>query len=638
MVMQKLRDGAQGIAAKVVIGLLVFVLAAFGFGTIDLFSVSEPVAATVNGEEVSQGDLEVAIARQRSIIRAQVGESANDEMLDRIVTPDAVLGVLVDETLLAQAAADLDLAASDELVESRIRSDFAGISDLDETGFRNRLASAGYTPLGYQAEIVELELRSQLSGGFGDTGFVTERELRRAAEVMTQRRDIAWLEFPVAAFEAAVEVEEADIEAHYETAIDEYMIEETFDFSYVRLPLADLEAEVEVTEDEIVERYEAESAALADKPPRRRGSHILFEASDDRDVDAAMGLAEEARARLADGEDFAELAKELSDDIGSASDGGDLGMADRETFVTPFADALWALDVDELSEPVESEFGVHLIRLEEVEKVVIPSLEERREALASELRRDAARELFSERLREMDEVAFENPESLEPLAEEFGLTVERQAGATRNSWEGLLADAAVRSAAFGDEVIIEGFNSRAVASATDHAVVVRLDERHRAEERPFDGVRDEIHASLVRERAGVLAREAAAEALEAFEQGTPTADIAAEHGTEWQRADAAQQREPEVPGQVLNTAFALVMPGEGRASEVAALAGGAHAVVVVSAVNLGDFGAMTEDERSSVRVELARLVSSRGMDALLGTLRGKADIDRVAFATDDLDE
>ena len=638
MLMQKMRDGAQGIAAKVVIALLVFVLAAFGFGTIDLFSVSEPVAATVNGEEVSQGDLEVAIARQRSIIRAQMGESASDEMLDRIVTPDAVLGVLVDETLLAQAADDLDLAVSAELVESRIRSDFAGISDLDETGFRNRLASAGYTPLGYQAEIVELEVRSQLAAGFRDTGFVTERELRRAAEVMTQRRDIAWLEFPVSAFEATVEVEEVDLEAHYETAIDDYMTEETFDFSYVSLPLANLEAEVEVIDEQIVERYEAESAALADKPPRRRGSHILFEVNDARDVDAARALAEDALSRLEDGADFAELAKELSDDIGSASDGGDLGMADRETFVTPFADALWALEVDELSAPVESEFGVHLIRLAEIEEVVIPTLEERRDGIASELRRDAARELFSERLREMDEVAFENPDSLDPLAEQFGLTVEQQVGATSNSWDGLLADAAVRSAAFGDEVVIEGFNSRAVAAAGDTLVVVRLDERHRAEERPFDEVRDDIRTTLVRERAEVLAREAAAQALEEFRDGTPTADIAAEHGTEWQRADGAQQREPEVPGQVLESAFALVVPEEGRASDVAALVGGTHAVVVVSAVNLGDFGAMTEDERSSVRVELARLTSSRGMDALLGTLQGEADIDRVAFGTDDLVE
>ena len=587
MLMQKLRDGAQGIAAKVVIGLLVFVLAAFGFGTIDLFSVSEPVAATVNGEEVSQGDLEVAIARQRSIIRAQMGESASDEMLDRIVTPDAVLGVLVDETLLAQAAEDLDLAASEELVETRIRSDFAGISDLDETGFRNRLASAGYTPLGYQAEIVELELRSQLSSGFRDTGFVTERELRRAAEVMTQRRDIAWLEFPVSAFEAAVEVEDVDIEAHFEAAIDDYMTEETFDFSYVSLPLANLDGEVEVTDEQIVERFDAEVAALADRPPRRRGSHILFEVSDERDVDAARTLAEEARARLVDGADFAELAEELSDDLGSASEGGDLGMADRETFVTPFADALWALEVEELSEPVESQFGVHLIRLMEVEEVVIPTLEERREGIASELRRAAARELFSERLREMDEVAFENPDSLEPLAVEFGLTVESQAGATRSSWDGLLSDAEVRNAAFGDEVVIEGFNSRAVAAASDNIVVVRLDERHRAEERPLDEVRDDIRATLVAERAEVLARDAAGEALDQFRDGTPTADIAAEHSAEWQRADGAQQREPEVPGQVLETAFALEVPSEGRASDVAALVGGTHAVVVVSAVNLG---------------------------------------------------
>ena len=635
MLMQKMRDGAQGIVAKVIIGLLVFVLAAFGFGTIDLFSVSEPVAATVNGEEVSQGDLEVAIARQRSIVRGQMGENATDELLDRIVTPAAVLNVLVDQALLAQAADDLDLAVSDRRVESRIRADFAGLVDLDETSYRNRLATAGYTPLTYQAELVDTERQAQLASGFRETGFVTERELRRAAEVVTQSRDVAWLPLEAASFEGEVDVDDAEIEDRYLTEIDDYMTEEMFDFSFVRLPQSMLEAEVEVTDEEVVQRYEAEAAALAEKPPRRRGAHILFEVGADRALDEALTLAVEARARLVAGETFEELARELSDDIGSAADGGDLGMADRDTFVEPFADALWGLEADALSEPVESEFGVHLIKLLEVEEVVVPTLDERREGIAAELRQQAAEELFTERLRELDEVAFENPESLEPLAEEFALTVERAPGVTRAGVEGVLAERAVRDAAFGDEVLVQGFNSRAVATSTDEAVVVRLDARYPAEERPFEEVRDEIRAELVREQARFLAQEAAEAALAEFRDGAATAAIAERYGAAWQRADAAERSTPDAPQEVLERAFALAAPAEGRVSDIAVMADGSRALVVVSAVTLGDFGALSDSDRSGIRVNLAEMVSARAIDALLGTLKSDADIDTVSFAADE---
>lgn len=635
MLMQKMRDGAQGIVAKVIIGLLVFVLAAFGFGTIDLFSVSEPVAATVNGDEVSQGDLEVAIARQRSILRAQMGENATDDLLDRMVTPGAVLNVLVDQTLLAQAADDLDLAVSERRVESRIRADFAGLVELDETSYRQRLAAAGYTPLTYQAELVDTERQSQLAGGFRETGFVTERELRRAAEVLTQRRDVAWLPLEAASFEGEVEVEEAEIEDRYLTEIQSYMTEEMFDFSFVRLARGALEAEVDVTDEEVVQRYEAEAAALAEKPPRRRGAHILFEVGGERDAEAALALAAGTRARLDAGEAFEDLARELSEDIGSAADGGDLGMADRDTFVAPFADALWALEPDELSEPVESEFGVHLIKLLEVEEVLAPTLEERRDGIAAELRAQAAEELFTERLRELDEVAFENPESLEPLAEEFALTVERAPGVTRASLEGVLADRAVRDAAFGDEVLAQGFNSRAVATANDEAVVVRLDTRYPAEERPFEEVRDEIRAELVREQARFLAQDAAEAALAEFRAGAATAAIADRYASAWERADAAERRTPDAPQEILDAAFALAAPAEGRVSDVAVMADGSRALVVVSAVNLGDFGALNDSDRAGIRVNLADMISARAVDALIGTLKTDADIDTVSFAADE---
>ncbi len=627
MVLQKMRAGAQGITAKILVGLIVFVLAVFGFGAFDLFSVSDPVAATVNGEDITQHALELETARQRSYRRSRLGEEVPDELLEQLITREAVLASMIDQTLLRQAAGDLRLSVAEETVQDRIRETFA-----DEQTYRTQLANSGYTPAAYQAKLTDILIESQLEDGVRSTAFVTDRELRRAARLNTQRRDIAWLLFDVESLAAGVAIKDDEIEEYYGANLDDYMTEERFDFDFVRMPRSSLEAEVEVDEEAIALAYQDEIAVLSE--PRRRAAHILLEVDDERSAEDAKEILAGIRAELEGGASFEEKARELSEDPGSASEGGDLGASGQGVFPPAFEEALWALEPGAVSQPVETEFGVHLVKLIEIDEADIPTLDQRRDEIEADLRRDEAQRRFERTLGEMDEIAFELGDSLDALTSEFSLTVEHLDGATRSSRDGILADRAVRKSLFSDEVL-EGFNSRAVATDIE-AVVARLRTRHPATKRPLHEVREEIRTRLANDRARQLADEAVFNALAALTDGDTPAELADRTDIQWQRSDGTESNDANVPRAILRLAFEMAAPADGeRETEIATLADGSRALVVLSNVALGDYGTLAETDRSALASSLGQLDAERDFAALMAALHAEASIDALAFQADD---
>ena len=630
MVLQKMRAGAQGIFAKVLVGLIVFVLAVTGFGAIQLFSGGEPIAATVNGDDITQRELEAETQRQRVVQRNRLGGEISDELLDRLIDRRAVLESLIVNALVQQFAGELDLSVSERAVQQHIRSSFAGVEGFDDALYRNWLAGFGHTPSSYQAEQAARLLQNQVSTSLGETTFVTQRELTRYARILGQRRDIAYLLFDVDTFAAGVEVAEGEIEEHYGNFLDDYMTAEKFDFDYVRLLRAPFEAEVVVDEDMIELAYQDEIAAMPE--PGRRAAHILLEVNEERSVeDATAVLAEVRHAIIEEGASFEERAREISED--SADEGGDLGIVQRDILPADLENALWALAPGEVSMPVETEFGVHLIRFIEMEAVDVPSLAERALEIEAELRSREADELFEEMRREVDELAFEEGDTLDGLAEHYGLEIETLEGATRSSQAGIFADPAVRQAAFEDEVLVDGYNSSAVATA-DGAVVVRLRQRHPSTERPLDEVREEIRGRLALERARRLTEDAAFDALAKLADGITPTELSDSTGIAWQRADAMERTNQSVPAEIRATAFEMVAPEQGqRTSDVAALADGSRALVVLSNVALRDYGAMSEADRSALERSLEQLAAGQEQDALIRTLRADASISAIDFAS-----
>ena len=629
MVLQKMRAGAQGIFAKVLVGLIVFVLAVTGFGAIQLFSGGEPIAATVNGDDITERELDVETQRERAVQRNRLGGEISDELLDRLIDRGMVLESLIVNTLMQQFAHDLDLSVSERAVQGHIRSSFAGVAGFDDAMYRNWLSGFGHTPSSYQAEQAARLLQNQVRTSLGETTFVTQRELRRYARILGQRRDIAYLLFDADAFAAQVEITEEEIEEHYGNFLDDYMTAEKFDFDYVRLLRAPFEAEVVVEEATIELAYQDEIAAM---PESRRAAHILLEVNEERSVEDALAVLSEVRGEIVEGgASFEDRARTMSEDP-SADQGGDLGSIGREVLPAALEDALWALSPGEVSMPVETEFGVHLIKLVEIDDADVPSLAERAADIEAELRNQEADRLFEEVLREVDELAFEEGDTLDGLKERYGLDIETLEGATRSSRAGIFEDLAVREAAFGDEVLVEGYNSSAVATA-DSAVVVRLRQRHPPTERPLDEVRGEIRERLALERARRQTEDAAFDALGQLADGATPAELAETTGIAWQRADGMERTEPSVPAEIRATAFEMAAPVQGeRVSDVAALGDGSRALVVLSNVALRDYGAMSEADRSTLARSLEQLAAGQNLDALIRTLRADASISAIDFA------
>ena len=627
--LQKMRDGAQTLGAKIMVAIIAFVLTVFGFGAFNLFSVGEPVAATVNGEEITEAYLESETERRLRSLVSELGEEVDPALIDRDLLRKTTLDMLINRELLLQLADDLDLAVSRSELDREVTSmsEFQVDGVFDERRFRSVLANAGFSPASFLDDRERNVRIDQLTGAVTDTAVVTDQELREASRVLRQRRDIAYLEFSIDDFTEGIDVPDEEVESYYEENISLFLTEENVDLEYVELSLDALMAEQEVLEKDIAAAFEEEERIRMESgaDEERRAAHILLETTDDRSLEDAISAMLEIRAEIVDGASFGDKARELSEDAVSAQSEGDLGFAGRDTFVPAFEEALWSLGVGELSEPVTTEFGVHLITLLEVRQAEPRVFEDERDRLIELIRRDRAEPVFEENLRVMDEIAFEQPDTLSGIVEALGLTVRSSEGVTREAGEGVFRDRALREAVFETDVLVEGYNSPAVKLGSDSAVVARVTAYHPAMETALEDVAESIGELLVAQRAGEVASDAADAALGRLLAGEAAADVAGD--LTWKTHEATMFVDPGVPAPVRETAFKLTPAvGDARSAATTLLLNGGSAVVVVSRVEPGDYGAMSESERVALRGDLAQLASQRAIASVLVSLREEAGL------------
>lgn len=621
--LQQIRDRARGVFGWIILGAIVIVLTLFGFGAFTAFVSSEPTVAKVGKAEITRAELEQGIDRQRRQMLAAMGPEVDPQLLDDDRLGDRVLANLVQRTLLLEGARTAGMVVSERDVDRIIvgMDEFRSDGRFDPDRFRFVLGSAGLTPSGFRRGLTEDLLIEQLAGGLGETSFTTRREFSEMAELLLQARDTAWLRFDPERFEEEVELDDALLRDFYERHLDAYFADEQVRVRYVVLERDAIVDDVEVSEAAVRGAYERELEAFQAQE-RRRASHILINIGDARSEAEALAQAEALRERILAGEDFAELAREYSDDPGSAPDGGDLGMAGRDTFVPPFEQALFGLEsVGEVSEPVVTQFGVHLIRLEEVASSEPPSFERRRPRLLARLQEEGARTRFSEMRQELDTLAFETPDLEEP-AETLGLDIREAGPFTRAGGEGLFANQELVRAAFSRDVLEEGYNSSAIEIDDGVVVVLRVAERERAHQRDYEEVAEAVRADYLAAESRRLAREAAEAALVRLQEGAGTSSVAGLHGLDWQRKDGLTRNDVEVPERVRQQAFALPHPAqEDRSIGSVELADGSQVVVLITDVRPGDPAALGSAEREQLRNILRNNLGEQEFESYRQALR-----------------
>ena len=602
--LQDIRKSTQGNTAKVIIGVIVISFALFGIESI-LLGGGGTSMAEVNGEEISAIEVQQAVNNQKRQLINMLGDNLDPAMLDDDrLTPQAVQ-TIINRKLLTQSAADMNLAVSERevgLVISRME-DFFIDGQFSPEMYKSVLANAGFTPASFKQGLVEDLILNQLRSGLAGSDFATPAELAATASATAELRDIRYLTMPLADFRTGAQLSEEDIVAYYEANQDEFLTEETVALEYIELHVDDFREPV--SEDQLIAEFEMVKSDY-EYQTENRVSHILFEQGADESDEALQERVEEARIALETGKPFAELAGELSDDIGSSAAGGDLGFSAGDAFPPEMEEAIAALAVDQVSEPVSTDAGIHLILLTERREGKAITLDDIRMELEDRIELSVARSeilLMVENLR--DQVF--NAEDLSGPAESLALTVATSQPISRAGAEGVFANQNVVAAAFSEDVLEMGHNSEVVEISNEHFVVLRVKERNEPETLALAEVRASITQTLTEAEATANANATAEAAVLALRGGQSVEEYALENGYQWQVELAANRRNSAVPSAVLQRAFQLPAPVEGQGSRVDYVASASGDVLVfeLSRVTAGDFAALPEREQSMLKGQLA---------------------------------
>jgi len=546
--LQNIRDNSQGWIAKTIIGIIVMLLALTGFDAIFNAASNSRNAAEVNGEEISLDELNQAMNMQRRQLAQQLGGNFDPSMLDDKLVRESSLRALIDRALLLQGARDADFAFSEAALDQMILQtpEFAVDGLFNAARFDQVIQQMGYTRLQFRELLKQEMLIGQLRAGISGSGFVTDEQIEAFARLEQQTRDFATITVP--AEPAAVDVSNDEAREYYEKNTDRFRSPEQVVLEYLELNKESFFDQVEVSEEDIKDLYQQRIANLAEQ---RRAAHILIE-TDGSDNATAKEKIDEVAKRLASGEDFSALAKELSQDPGSANEGGDLGFAGPGVYDPAFEEALYGLEEGQVSAPVRSDFGWHLIKLLGVQSPEIPTLESLKPELVRELKAQQVEQRFVEASKQLEDTAFESSDLLQP-AQELGLSVQTTEAFGREGGAGVAANRQVIQAAFSDEVLVDGANSGVIELDPDTVVAVRVKEHLQPEVLPFDAVKDDIIAQLKSSKA-------AEQALAKGEQLIATLRDGGQVEQQWQPVEAASRSQEGVEPAVLQQVFRMPKP------------------------------------------------------------------------------
>ncbi|MGB5209916.1 MAG: SurA N-terminal domain-containing protein [Gammaproteobacteria bacterium] len=629
--LQKIREKVSGWVAGVILALLAFVFAVWG---IDIGFNAQTYAAVVNGEEIPVAPVRRAIQNQMAQLQQAYGPDLPPGLQEQI--RGQIIEGFVQNRLLVERVRELGYRISNESLTEEIRAmpvfQVGGQFSMD--AYRAMLANAGYSPAGFEAEQRQNLEINQLQQGIFASAFVTPLEFQQRVSLEREQREVAWLVLPVDNYLGSVEISEDEIVAEYEDNADSYMKPETVDIDYIDIPLEQIAGNVTVSEQELRDFYDAEvsgNAELFVSAEQRRASHILINIDDDTSEEEALAFAQAARERVIAGEDFAAVARDASEDAGSAANGGDLDWIERGVMVAPFEEALFALDVGEISEPVKTPFGYHVIVLSDLRAGDTKSFDDVRADLESELRTRKAEDIFYNEAETLEQLSFESPDTLAVASEALGRPVQRVDDVTRIAGSGIASNQAVREAAFSEAVLANGENSPPLELEDGHAVVLRVAEHYPPSKIPLAEVRGRIASLLRREKTrDRLEAEAASIQARIIEGGDAEA-IASGAGAIYEPPRLIGRDASDVPADVQQVAFASLPAAAGPAAERVELADGSYAIVLLSDVIPGQIGQLKPNEQRELSARFESEAGNAEVAGYVGQLRSGA---RVLISTE----
>lgn len=617
----KIREKTQGIIATLILAFVAIPFVLWGIGSYFGSSASEPVAK-VNGVEIGQ-----ATYRQQ----LDDVQRANPRAGDSAVMKQLVLENLINQTLLASQAQESGYRVSDSQLAALIH----GIPEFQRDGkfepglYRAVLNAQGMQPTDFEARLRRQGVVAQLPQGLSETAFVTDAEVDAVLRLLRQERRVSYAMVKADAFLPKVTVSVKDIEDYYQANQEAFRAPEAVRVEYVSLKAAEIAQQIEPTDEQLRQAYNAEAARYT-TPAKRRISHILISLPSQpkaADVAAAKARAEALLKQIRAGADFAALAKKESSDAASAAKGGDLGEVTPGVLPPELEAAAAALKPGEVSEPVRTSFGFHLLKL----TGFTPEQRKPFDAVKQELRELVRKRRGEERFYELAErfrnLAYEHPEGLSTLAQTLNLKIQKSDWFTRSGGPGIAQQPRVVSAAFQPEVLSGGSNSDAIDADADTLVALHVVDHRPSAIRPLAEVRADIESTLKQQRAREQAQAAVQKWVKELEGGKSIAALGREPGVTLHLAQTLTRDQPgKVDPTILEAAFSAPRPQAKPVVRQVALGGKGFAVFELESVKDGDPASADAALKAKVRDELKQHHSADYYASYRAGLRKSADV------------
>ena len=611
------RTNMRGIA----LGIVIVIGAIFAFsGTGSLLTVANiDTAIVVNDVNVSENDVVRAILNQKNQILSE-NEGLDPAVLsDEMMRPGAIEQLITQE-LFKQASIGQNLTLSQQDITNIILGieSFQSDGKFDQNMYRFAIQRQGYTSAMFSDVLKNDAVVQQLVAGISSTAFTTNTELSALAGVTEQQRDYYYLKLPIEGIEKAVQLSDTQITGYYEKNLDVFTTAPEVRIDYIELNSELLMDASAITENKVLARFE-EEVGNRNMAESRQAAHILLSES-------TAEVVEEIQAKIDAGVEFTVLAKDYSEDFGSAESGGDLGYTSGETFPEAFEKALAGLEVGQISGPVNTDAGTHFIKLLDVQQESY-ELSEQRARIERELIQESTSDLLVEKLQNLKELSF-NAESLADVAADVGLELKTSEAFPQSGGGGVAAFPAVVKAAFSTEVVNDQYASEVLELGNDRYLVLKLNEYIAARQQELPEVRerviqlvtDEVSKNQLAEQGGaLLARVMAGESVET---------VAKSENLSWQVVIDGTRRNTSSDAEIGQKVFSLPKPVAESVVESFYLSNGDFVVASLTGVTEGRLDRLTTQQKASLVAAATVSRGRRDLAAYEQSLLAKATIEK----------
>lgn len=627
--LQLLRGKKSGLLVKIVLVIIAIGFSFFGIESYFISNVNTSVAK-VGSVEISQDQFRERFTNYRQRMMQMMGGAGDASMFDNPQVRRQVLDQLVDEQVLLDANRKLGVAVPAERIRQEIMNvpAFQNDGKFDPEQYRNVLSAQGMSPVGFDERVRQDLATRELPSLVSATALVTDADVDTYLRLKDQRRDFHYARLDKPA-PANPEVSGDDIAAYYKAHTDQFMQPERVALDYLELDGAKLDVNSTPGDGALMERYEKEKSRFQTSE-QRLASHILVKVAGKagpEEQKQALAKAEAIAAQLKAGKTFSDLAKQDSDDLGSKNQGGDLGWLDKGTTDEAFENALFALQKGEVSAPVLTAEGYHIIELVDIRPGKTRTFDEVKPELAKQFADSEKERVYSDKAGRLTDLTYQDPSSLEAAAKELGLTVQKTVLFSRAGGEGIAANPAVIKTAFSDPVLVQNNNSDALEIGPNHMVVVRVAEHKPATPMPLDDVKEKVRSRILAERVSTEAKARADSLFAELGKGESLQAVAAAQKLKVEEQKGIGRDAASVDSALVKAVFSMPRPLAGKPGyQLVSLGGDAFALIQLDSIVDGDPSKLDAKTREAARATLVQSGSAVTASEFVAALRKDAKI------------